>query len=400
MDCKKSMKVLYIASGTGIAGGATKSFIAMICQAQNHGIEFEVVCPDENGLTQWLRDRNIKVHVVHFRHVRLPYFDTLSEKIKWLPRLAHDFWINFRARKGVKRIAKEFAPDLVHENSSVINVGYYASKAIGVPDIVHIREYGYLDFRLILPGRKSRLKSPHVSSISITKDIQRHLHQDSKANATQIYDGIVKASDFRIKEDKQRWFLYAGRIEHAKGIEDLLHAYVEYAKSVDNPVPLYVCGRCDDPAFLENMKSIVAQDGLDSKVVWLGERADVADFMYNAAATIIPSRFEGLGRVMPEAMANGSLCVARYTGGTKEQLDNGLQFTGAPIALAYEEKTQLIETLIKITDSFDKGGAFLPGTEFRNMIERAQSSVKEFFSEESFGNKIIDYYKKILGEKS
>ncbi|MDE6637647.1 MAG: glycosyltransferase family 4 protein [Muribaculaceae bacterium] len=393
------MKVLYIASGTGIAGGATKSFIAMICQAQIHGIDFEVVCPNENGLTQWLRDRNIKVHVVPFRHVRLPYFNTMEEKIKWLPRVVHDFWINFRARSGVKRIAKEYAPDLVHENSSVINVGYYASKSIGVPDIVHIREYGYLDFRLILPGRKSRLKSPHVSSISITKDIQKHLKQDSKDNAIQIYDGIVRTSDFRINEDKQRWFLYAGRIEPAKSIEDLLHAYVEYVKSVNNPIPLYVCGGCDDPAFLENMKLITVQGGVNSKVVWLGERADVADFMYDAAATIIPSRFEGLGRVMPEAMANGSLCVAKYTGGTKEQLDNGLEFTGAPIAIAYEEKPQLVDALAKITEIFDKGGAFLPGTEFRNMIDRAQSSVKEFFSEESFGNKIIDFYNKILSDK-
>ncbi len=142
------MKVLYIASGTGMAGGATKSMIALLCEAKNRGIQLEVVCPDGEGLTQWLRDNEIKVHVVPYRHVRLPYSNTLSDKLKWGPRLIHDFWINYRARKEVTRIASDFAPDIIHENSSVINVGYYASKHINVPDIVHIREYGDLDFNM------------------------------------------------------------------------------------------------------------------------------------------------------------------------------------------------------------------------------------------------------------
>ncbi len=391
------MKVLYIVSGTGMAGGATKSFITMACQAQAQGIEFEVVCPDDKGLTQWLRQRGIKVHVVNFRHMRLPYSRTLSEKIKWLPRLIHDSWINYRALAPVKRIAKDFAPDLIHENSSVINVGYHASKEIGVPDVVHIREYGDLDFKMKLPGRKKRLRGSHVSTISITKDICRHLKQDSNPKATQIYDGIVGLSDFRLNEDKKRWFLYAGRIERAKGIDDLLEAYLEYTRIADNPMPLYVCGGCNNPLFLEKMKAFVKENGIESKVSWLGERKDVADYMAQAAATIIPSKFEGLGRVMPEAMANGSLCVARNTGGTKEQLDNGKEFTGAPIAIAYDTKEQLKESLVKITETFDKGGAYLSGTEFRQMIDRSQEAVKEFFSEERFGDKVVDFYNKILG---
>lgn len=390
------MKVLYIASGTNMAGGATKSLITMLLQAQAHGIELEVVCPDEKGLTQWLREHGIKVHVVHFRHVRLPFFRSLSDKIKWLPRLLHDFWINYRARTGVERIVREFSPDIIHENSSVINVGYHASKAVGVPDVVHIREYGDLDFKMTLPGRNRRLNDSHVFTISITKDICRHLHQDSNPKATQIYDGIVATSDFRLNENKKKWFLYAGRIERAKGIDDLLEAYVKYVNSSKTPLPLYVCGGCNHPDFLAKMKTFVKDNGIDSKVVWLGERNDVADFMAQATATIIPSKFEGLGRVMPEAMTNGSLCVARYTGGTKEQLDNGLEFTGAPIAITYEEKDQLKDILIYITETLEKEDPFMQEKDFRQMIDRSQEAVKEFFSEESFGDKILNFYNKVI----
>lgn len=392
------MKVLYIASGTGMAGGATKSLIAMLLQARAHGIEFEVICNDSQGLSEWLHDKGIKTHVVRFRHVRLPFSRTLSDKIKWIPRLLHDSWINFRAVSAVKRIAADFAPDIIHENSSVINVGYHAARHIGVPDVVHIREYGDLDFRMTLPGRKKRLKSDNVFTISITKDIARHLEQDKSNKAVQIYDGIVQAEEFRFIEEKKNWFLYAGRIEKAKGIDDLLEAYLDYCRAVENPFPLYVCGGCNNPVFFEEMKEFVKNNGLDSKVIWVGERPDIADYMAQAAATIIPSKFEGLGRVMPEAMANGSLCVARYTGGTKEQLDNGMLFTGSPIAIAYDNNAQLTKALIDITKAIDKEDAFKPGSDFREMVERSQEAVNEFFSEKSFGDKIIDFYNRILSE--
>lgn len=393
------MKVLYIASGSGLAGGATKSLITLLNQAKINGIHIEVVCPEEKGLAQWLRDNGIKVHVVPFRHVRIPFSKTLTDKIKWLPRLIHDFWINYRARAAVNRIASEFAPDIIHENSSVINVGYYASKHIHVPDVVHIREYGDLDFKMKLPGRKSRLKAYNIYTLSITKDIARHLNQDVNPKATQIYDGMVDLSEFRFNRDKKRYFLYAGRIENAKGIADLLDVYADYAHAITNPFPLHICGGCNHPDFLTKMKAFVKEKGIESNVVWMGERSDIADIMAEAGATIIPSRFEGLGRVMPEAMTNGSLCVAKNTGGTKEQLDNGLEYTGAPIAIAYEEGDQLKEILFNITKEFDKGNAFIPGSDFSNMIERSQEAVKEFFSEQRFGEKLLDFYNKILSKE-
>lgn len=390
------MKVLYIASSTGMAEGATKSMISMISQALDLGVELEVVCPDENGITQWLRKRGIKTHVVHFRHKRLPSTRSVSDKIKWLPRLLHDSWINFRAKPAVTEIARTFSPDIIHENTSVIDLGYHASKAIGVPDVIHIREYGDLDFKMKLPGRKKRLKDKNIFTISITKDIRKHLCQDSNPNATQIYDGILQISDIRFIEDKEKWFLYAGRIERAKGIDNLLEAYAEYVNAVDISYPLYVCGGCNNPKYLERMKSFVTENRLESKVVWLGERSDIADFMARTTATIIPSRFEALGRVMPEAMANGSLCVAKYTGGSKEQLDNGLELTGGPIAIEYEDKEQLKQILINITKSVEKGNAFVPDSNYRKMIDRSQVAVKEFFTEQSFGNKLIDFYTRII----
>lgn len=390
------MRVLYVASGTKMSGGATKSLIAMLHCMQNRGVELEVVCPDSKGLTQYLKEAGIKVHTVHFRHNRIPPFATKSDKVKWLPRLIHDSWVNFRARAAVTAIARRFDPDLIHENTSVIDVGYYAAKKIGVPDVVHIREYGDLDFKMKLPGRSRRLRSENVFTISITKDIFRHLGQDSNPRAAQIYNGIVDRSDFRYVADKKKYFLYAGRIEPAKGIDELLEAYAQYAAKSPTPYPLYICGGTNYRGYLAEMKKKAEDLKIASLVEWKGEYPDMSEFMSRACATVIPSRFEALGRVMPEAMANGSLCIGRYTGGTAEQIDNGKALTGEDIAFSYNSPQELAGILLEITEKTMAGNPFAEGSDYRRMILNSQRAVKEFFSIDSLAAHLMDFYRKII----
>ena len=391
------MKVLYIANTTNLTDGSTKSLITMICQALVHNIKIDVVCPDENGLTHWLREKGISVHVVRYQSIYLPSYKTISDVIKWAPRFIYYSLINHQGKSGVKRIAKESAPDIIHENTSTINVGYNAAKAIGVPYVMHIREFGPLEFNMKVPGRKRRLKGRRVFSIPITKALSKFLCLDSNHKSRQIYDGIVQSSEFRFLENKKKWFLYAGRIVKEKGISDLLEAYVEYIRKSDHPYPLHICGN-GIPDYVEKMKTFVAENGIEDYVIWLGEQSNISEFMAETVATIMPSRCEGLGRVMPEAMTNGSICVVRDITGTKEQLENGLRFTGAPIAFAYDDKEQLTKTLLDITETVEKGGAFSSGSEYRLMIERSQSAVKEFFTEERFGDKVYEFYNYILSE--
>lgn len=388
------MKVLYIASATVMSGGATKSLMSMISQMQHHGIEIEVVCPDDKGLTKWLQERGIRVHIKRFMAVYSPPCKNFSDLIKWVPRYLYYSLVNYRGKRSVKKVAKEFAPSIIHENTSTINVGYHAAKAMGIPYVMHIREFGPIELNMSVPGRKRRLKDHNVFSIPITKTLSKFLGQDSNPRSCQIYDGIVRSSDFRFKEDKKKWFLYAGRITEEKGISDLLEAYANYARKTTNPYPLHVCGD-GDSAYVGKMKSFVAENGIENLVVWLGEKSDIADYMAETTATIMPSRNEGLGRVMPEAMTNGSLCVVRNVTGTKEQLENGLEFTGAPIAFPYDNKEQLTQALIDITDTVEKGGAFNEGSEYRKMIERSQAAVREFFTEERSGEKVLNFYKNI-----
>lgn len=392
------MKVLYIVNDTLLTGGSTKSLLVMLREAERHGVEYQVVCPDNKGLVPYLVEKGVKVHVVDYRFAMLPFDRTVLDKMKWVPRLMHNHWLNIRAISFVEKVAREFKPDIIHENASVLNVGYQVAKRLNIPDVIHVREYGDLDFKLKLPGIKKRLHSPATHKISITKDIARYRDLLGDDNSTVIYNGLIKSDKVRFNSKKKSYFLYAGRIEDAKGISELIEAYGKYVVMTDNVIPLFIAGRCNFPDYLADLKKIVASSGLESHIEWLGERMDVADLMYDATATLIPSRFEAFGRVMPEAMANGSLCVGRNTGGTKEQMNNGLELTGEEIALRYDTVEQLAQILYEISHKVNEGNPFDAGGEYFNMIARSQKAIVSLYSEESFGENLIRFYDKVVSK--
>jgi glycosyltransferase involved in cell wall biosynthesis len=126
-------------------------------------------------------------------------------------------------------------------------------------------------------------------------------------------------------------------------------------------------------------------------VVFLGERSDISDIMRQARALIIPSRFEGFGLCMPEAMFQGCLAIGHNTAGTKEQLDNGLELTGKEIALRYntiEELTQLLKTVTE-----------RPSSDFDGYRLRAFDTVNQLYSSESNANSIYKFYNDIIQHK-
>jgi glycosyltransferase involved in cell wall biosynthesis len=62
------------------------------------------------------------------------------------------------------------------------------------------------------------------------------------------------------------------------------------------------------------LDELVAGLGPDSRVVEIGRRDDVPDLLCAADAFVVPSRWEGLGSVLVEAMALGAPVVASAVG--------------------------------------------------------------------------------------
>lgn len=227
------MRILYILSGTETAGGATKSFLTLMEAAKEAGHEVAVVCNDESGVYQYLRATGVEAVSAPYRFASLPPVSASARDIiRFIPRFVRDRFANPKAGRQILEFAEKFRPDIIHENTSVTGVGYYVARRLGLPLIIHIREYADRDFKIYLLNYGRRLRYEKAYPVAITKDLARYrcerYGQGGKARV--IYNGIVDSDKMGYDREKQSYFLYAGRIEPNKGIEDLTDAYLAYRK--------------------------------------------------------------------------------------------------------------------------------------------------------------------------
>nr|MDQ3957312.1 glycosyltransferase family 4 protein [Actinomycetota bacterium] len=94
--------------------------------------------------------------------------------------------------------------------------------------------------------------------------------------------------------------LAAARQEHQKGLDVLLEAWPDVVRRVA-AARLVVAGREGNQSPL--LREAVHRLGLTESVTFLGVRSDVPDLLAAADAFAFPSRWEGLGSVLLEAMA-------------------------------------------------------------------------------------------------
>ena len=385
------MKILFVISSTTLYGGASKSLLNLIYGLKALGVSVFVVCPDRQGLYLTLQDDGIPVFALSYRPATLPPYSSIIELLLFIPRLIGRLLLNISASIKLTAIARAINPHIIHTNVSVISIGYNVSRMLKIPHVWHIREYGDLDFHLqFYYTRKKQLKrytKNNSYTICITKDIQRYNKLQLNINSRVIYNGISSTNKTSYSSKKVPYFLFAGRLEHAKGIISLIDAYATYYHTVKDPLPLHIAGE-GDMRYVEHVLSRIDSYGIADKVQLLGMQENIVSLYQEATALIIPSISEGFGRVTAEAMFHGCLVIGNDIAGSKEQFDNGKELTGDEIALRYTTQEQLVRHLIDVSKKTIE--------QYKPMIIRAQETVKQLYSTEQHIQQVYNFYNEIL----
>ena len=150
-----------------------------------------------------------------------------------------------------------------------------------------------------------------------------------------------------------------------------------------------MAGRVGEKDYMTRIQTFVLEHHLTDWVHFLGERSDMELLMRGACALVVPSRYEGFGLCMPEAMFCGCPVIAHDTAGTHEQLENGLQLTGQEIASRFRTPEQLAQCLKEV---------FIAGAN-PDMIQRAFNVVNQLYSSESHVAQVHQFYIDIMNEK-
>lgn len=108
------------------------------------------------------------------------------------------------------------------------------------------------------------------------------------------------------------FFLSVGRVERKKGTADLVHAFTAFkaARPADDPFELLLVG---PPGYgHEDADAAIASSPARGQVRRLGyaDSAEVARLLASATAFAFPSRYEGFGMPLLEAMRSGTPVIA------------------------------------------------------------------------------------------
>ena len=194
---------------------------------------------------------------------------------------------------------------------------------------------------------------------------------------TTVIPNMVR-EDMFLPPDKPRRsdpfiFLWAGRLEHMKGIDLLLEAVRLLKQKIITPFMVRLAGKGNLRAELE--KLAVKLD-VDNQVKFLGRitRDEMQKEMKSANCFVLPSRYEAFGAVLIEAMASGLPVIATRSGGpdlivTKE---NGL-------LIDPEDAKQLAEAMGKMISTYSSYSADTIRTQA--IKQYGQTRVMEQFNE-------------------
>ena len=385
------MKVLYVVNSTRTAGGATKSFLTLLFGMAESGIEPFVVTPDKGDLYQMLNDKGIGTLAVGYRINIYPNRSTLKDLVLFLPRLIARRYLEHRAVDKIADFCKKNQIDLIHTNVSVVSCGMAAAKRIGVPHVLHVREYADKDFGFRhYPSKRSyNKKILGTNTVCITREIQKY-HGLENACSKVIYDGVeVDGFNGHSEFCSERFFLFAGRIEVSKDPLQVVVAYNAFRlQNPDVKVSLKLAGPISEDAYWKQIQLYIKENHLEDCVEYIGVRGDLDNLMHDAVAIIVSSVCEGFGRCLPEAMLNECLTIGRNTGGTEEQYDNGVRECGEEIGFRYHTTEELTEQMSRV--------ALAPEHAFDKVKSNAKMVVQNLYTKEANIDGIKSFYQEIL----
>src|SRR3989344_5877676 len=218
--------------------------------------------------------------------------------IKNGPQLFFKIWAH---KKQIKEISAHYATTFGF-------LGYLAKKFFGIKytvtchgsDIlVNMDKPFYRFFNNLALKNAERI-------FVVSKDLGAHLieHGFHPENIEHRQNEIEKGIFRKIKGVKKKnQILFAGGIQKSKGVDLLIEAF----ESAGKGYKLLIVGPVTEKGFFEELKRIIEQKGLKGRVVFTGEKTpqELARIMNESRLFVMPSRTEGYGVALAEALACG-----------------------------------------------------------------------------------------------
>lgn len=368
------IKVLYISNEDRNIGGSSVSLKAML-ESLRGEVDPVILFREEGPACDYFRKDGYNCTVIPFRRATF-HATGIKRILRFLPHAAATAIVQARC---VRRARKLFSGiDLVHSNSGTIDIGLRIASVLEVPHVWHIREYLALGLHAKpFPGwgRWQRNITKSDAVIAISKGLFNHLHLEGHRSGHCIPDAVCHAEDAILIKKKEPCVVFlAGIVSDIKRPDEAVHIF---AKAGLPGHSLKIVGTL--PEGMESKLEAVAKEcGVVDRIAFIPFTDSVKELLSNAAALLVCTEYEGLGRVSIEAMFYGCPVIARNSGGSADVLDGG----------RYGQ----------LYTNIDEGAAMLreavQNPPYEQLEQAAQEAINTY-SIENYGNKILKLYRSL-----
>ncbi len=175
-------------------------------------------------------------------------------------------------------------------------------------------------------------------------------------------------------------------IRYIKGVDVLVHTAYRVCREVPRVV-FAVAGSLLDPAYIEQVRSLIASLGMENHVKLLGFLEDPVPLLKSSSAFCLLSRSEGFSNALLEAMACGIPPVVSHVGGNPEAIEDGKSGFLVPA----EDPDSAAERLLLLLRDPERA---------RRMGQLARETAQSRFSADVMIRNLLDLYRQLMAQRS
>ena len=307
-------------------GGSSRALVALIKELKESN-NIYVVTPFKNAkINEELKKMNIPVISCFFSWWQVPVKASFIKQC--LFKTAYLF--NNISAKIIENKIKKLNIDIIHSNTSAIDIGAKIANKLGIKHVWHFREFTKNNLEFI-KGREKSYKyiNEHGGNIVyISKAIRDFYSNYINSSKTKlIYDGVSPEFIIKDKEYKSNYdsvtFLLAGTLHEGKGQQLAVSAIGRLKENGYRNVKLYLAG--GDPIGYSNyLNTIIEKYDIGDQVEYLGFIKDLKELRKKIDVELLCSESEAFGLVTVEGMLAGNPIIGSNSGATAELIKDGI----------------------------------------------------------------------------
>lgn len=370
-------------------GGSSRALIALLKELKKENNICVVVPFKDAKVIEKIEELGIDVITCFYSWWQIPV--QVSKVKKILFRFA--YLLNIFSEKILINKIKKMDIDIIHSNTSVIDIGAKIAKKLNIPHIWHFREFKNNNLEFIRNDKKAYeyINKFGGNIIYISKAIEDFYTQHINKEKTKIiYDGV--SCDFVIKDRGYREkyetikFLLAGTLQKNKGQHLAVEAIGILKKAGYNNVKLYLAGG-DLYKFSNHLNTIIEEYDIHENVEYLGFVNNMQEIRKNVDVELLCSQSEAFGLVTVEGMMAGNLLIGSASGATTEIIEDG--------------QTGYLYQCDDVMDLAQKMQMVIENPcVIKTIGYKGQQDAIEKFSSEKNAILVQDYYNHIIGERA